>query len=321
LAIAQGRLEPADIARELDRTDELISKASELATSANNAQAVELVQNAAAVQQRAREAYQNGFLEVARARTRAARSIVSKVMSMLLDPEERADRVEHELQGTDDLLAQAREWLGPSAPEMTRTLLEAALRQQSQAWELFRAGNHRPSLRMTHQVREMLTKIRLQVEEFDPARLEEAFRRTEEIVKGAMESSSAGSSRAMEMADKANQMLHRAVEFASNGRYMAARQHLTQAQRFAYRSMRITSGEPVDDFERLAEQYQTSLARLTERLGQAPNESAARLMQESQEHFRLASELYQAESESQERAFAELNLAMRLLTKARELLE
>jgi hypothetical protein len=267
-------------------------------------------------------AFRNGFLEVAKVRTAAARGLGNRILAMLLDPEERADRVEQELQYTDDMLARARDVLGPAGPDMARTMLEAALKQQSQAWELFRAGNHRPALRMTHQAREMLNKLRLQVEQFDPVRLEEAFRRTEELVARAKDAGRAGSSRVLALAEHASQMLHRAHEFVSSGRYMAARQHLMQAERLAHRALRVAGGQTDGgDYDRLAEQYEANLARLSERLSQAPHDGAARLVEESQEHYRLASELYQAGPESEERAFAELNLAMRLLNKAKGLLE
>lgn len=321
-AFAQGPPDVMNLERELERTEEMIRQAAELAGAAGNAQAAELVKNAMELQEQARQAFRNGFFEVARIRTTAARTIVAKVMAMLLDPKERADRVESELQRTDDLLAKTREALGPAGPEMARSLLDAAFRQESQAWEQFRAGNHRPALRMTNQVREILTRLRLQMEEFDPNRLEEAFSRTEEIVTKATEAAGSASSRVQELAEQAAHMLQRAHEFASNGQYLAAVHHLTQAQRLAHRALRLAGGQPDnDDYDRLAEQYQASFARIMDLLGQAPNEAAGNLIQESREHFRLSSELYQAGPESQERAFAELNLAMRLLNKAKDLLE
>ena len=320
-AIAQS---PGDLTlqRELERTDEILRKASELVAAANNAQAAELLESALGIQEQAHVAFRNGFPEVARIRTMTARGLANRIFALLLDPEERADRVEQELQRTDDMLSRARDVLGPQSPDISRTLLEGALKHQSQAWELFRAGSHRPALRMTLQARELLNKLRLQTEEFDPARLEEEFRRTEELVARAMDAAKTGSSRVVQLAEQASDLLRRAHEFVSDGRYLAARHHLTQAQRLAHRSLRLGNGEEdVDDFERLSEQYQAGFARLSEGLSQSPNEGAAQLAQESQEHFRLAQELYQAGPESEERAFAELNLALRLLNKAKDLLE
>lgn len=320
-AFAQG---PGDVTlqRELERTDEILRKASELVASANNAQAAELLQSALSIQEQAHVAFRNGFPEVARIRTMTARGLANRIFSLLLDPEDRADRVEQELQHTDDMLARARDFLGPHSPDISRTLLEGALKHQSQAWELFRAGNHRPALRMTFQARELLNKLRLQTEEFDPARLEDEFRRTEELVARAMEAAQSGTSRVVQLAEQASELLRKAKEFVSDGRYLAARHHLTQAQRLAHRALRLQSGEPdVDDFERLSQQYQAGFERLSEGLRASHNEGAMQLAQESQEHFRLAHELYQAGPESEERAFAELNLALRLLNKAKDLLE
>jgi hypothetical protein len=252
----------------------------------------------------------------------AARGLANRILSLLLDPQERSDRVEQELMHTDDLLARARDVLGPSGPDLTRTLLEAALKQQTQAWELFRAGNHRPALRMTFQARELLNKVRLQAEEFDPARLEKEFRQTEELVARAMDVAQSASSRVRQMAEQASNQLRRAHDFVSSGRYLAARHHLTQAQRLAHRALRLAAGDAgADDFERLSEQYEAGFARLSDGLQQNSHEGAAQLARESQQHFQLARELYQAGPESEERAFAELNLALRLLNKAKDLLE
>jgi hypothetical protein len=312
----------ASLERELERTEELIRQAAELARDAGNAQAIELINQAMEIQQQARIGFRNGDYEAARIRTTAARTIVTKVMAVLLDPQERADRVQQELQRTDDMLAKARDHLGPGGPETARTLLEATQRQQQQAWELFRGGSHRPALRMTYQVREVLNKVRLQLEEFDPDRLEAQFKRIEELVRRATEAAAtSGNVRATELADRARGLLMRAHEFMANGQYLAAKHHLNQARNFAKRSLQLSSsGDSPQAFERMANQYEQRLARLTDLLAGTSNDAAAALITESQEHFRLALELNQAGPESAQRAFAELNLALRLLERAKELL-
>lgn len=321
-AWAQSSGDAAQLQRELERTDELLRKASDLVSAAKNEQAAELLETALNLQEQAKTAFRNGFLGVALTRTSAARNLAQRIVAMLLDPEERADRVQQELERTDDLLARAREALGPAGPDVTRTLLEAAHKQQSQAWELYRAGNFRPALRMSFQARELLSKVRLQNEEFDASRLEELFRQTEELVARAIEAARSSSSRVMQMAERASDLLRRAQEFASNGRYLTVRHHLMQAQRLAQRALRLASGDAgAGDFERLSEQYEAGFDRLSEKLSQATDPAATDLARESQEHYRLAQELYQAGAESEERAFAELSLALRLLNKAKDLLE
>jgi tetratricopeptide (TPR) repeat protein len=312
----------ANLERELERTEELIQKAAELARDAGNAQALELIGQAMEIQQQARKGFGNGNYDAARVRTQAARTIVTKVMALLLNPQDRADRVQQELQRTDDMLAKARDHLGPGGPESARTLLEAAHRQQQQAWELFRGGSQRPALRMTYQVRKVLNKARLQTEEFDPDKLEAQFKRVEELVRQATEAAAtSGNVRAGQLAERAQELLIRAREFVANRQYLAAKHHLNQAGKFAQQSLRLSrSGDSPGSFERMANQYEERLARMTDLLAGAPNEAVANLLTESQEHYRLAIELNQAGPESAQRAFAELHLAVRLLERAKELL-
>ena len=321
VVFAQGS-DQTNLERELERTEELIRQAAELARDAGNAQAMDLIHQAMEIQQQARNGFRNGNYEAARVRTTAARTIVTKVMALLLDPQDRADRVQQELQRTDDMLAKVRDHLGPGGPEIARTLVDATHRQQQQAWELFRGGSQRPALRMTYQVREVLGKVRLQLEEFDPDRLEAQFQRIEELVRQASETAAtSGNVRSAELADRAQQLLMRAREFVANGQYLAAKHHLNQARNFAGRSLQVSrSGDSPQAFERMAHQFEQRLARLTDLLTGAPNDAATTLITESQEHYRLALELHQAGPESAQRAFAELNLAIRLLERAKELL-
>jgi len=321
-ALAQGTGHMLEIERELERTEQMIRRAAELARDAGNARAVELIQRAAEVQMRARNRFRNNEMEMARSNTMAARKLVQHATALLLNPEERADRVQHELRRTDEMLSRARDHVGPAAPETVISLLEFAQRLQEQSWELFRGGSLKPSLRMTHQVREVLRKLAALAGAANPERLQAEYQRTAELVETALVAArETAHDRAMQLAEQAEEMLRRGHILLEEGKPHAARRHMEQARKLAKHALNLT-GEVGGrgTFEAAIERYERMYERLSARLQESRNDAALEVLGESQEHYRLARELAAAGGESAQRANAELRLAFRLLERVRNLL-
>jgi hypothetical protein len=325
-AQAQGDAK-ARLEQELQRTAEIIQRAADLARDAGNAQAVELVKKAMELQAGAMESFRNGRYLVSASQTKMARELALRALGLLLRPEERTERVELELQRTDDMLASAHDEASPDWPENTRALLAGAARQQEQAWQYYRAGQLRPALRLTLQVREQLRRLDLHLADGLPEQLRARFERTEELVRRASEEAArSGENQRMALAERAREMLGRAREKLADVRPRPAMQHLQQAERLAEQSLRL-AGEsaPPDDFEAVVARYEARLAMLEGRLAEYPSREASRLMEESHEHFRLARDLTgragDAGDNNRERAMAEMRIAIRLLERAAELVQ
>jgi hypothetical protein len=319
----QGRLE-----QELQRTDEVIQRVADMARDAGNAQAGELVRKALELQGRARQSFGSGRYAISASQTKLARELAQRALGLMLRPEERAERVELELQRTDDLIASAREDAGPDRPEPAAKLLDGAMRQQEQAWEYYRASQLRPALRLTLQVREQLRRLDHRMADAVPAQLRARLDRTEEIVRQASdEAAAAGERQRTAMAERARAMLARAREEFADGRTRPALQHMEQAERLARRALRNAGEEgPPDDLEAAMSRYQARAEQIQARLNDFPSAEASRLLQESREHFRLAHELTDRngappDADVRERATAELRIAMRLLERAGELVQ
>ena len=322
-ALAQGTGNMATLERELERTETVLERAAELARGAGNAQAGELVKRAIEIQTEARISFRNGNWEISRVRTVAARKLAERAIALLMRPDERLERVESELERTDEMLFRARERIGPSAPETAHTFLESANRQQQQAWEMYRGSQLRPALRLTLRVREMLRKLAAQLSQADPARFEAMYRRTEDLVTRALEKASgSGVQTMMEQAERAREMLRLAQQDFEEGHPGVARRNLDQAHRIAQRVMRAGENRvTVEDFERLAQRYEARFEVVGRLLADNPDPTAGGLMNESQEHYRLARELAPRSGDDLKRAMAEIRIAARLLERAQKALE
>jgi len=77
----------------------------------------------------------------------------------------------------------------------------------------------------------------------------------------------------------------------------------------------------VEDFERLAQRYEARFEVVGRLLADNPDPTAAGLMNESQEHYRLARELAPRSGDDLKRAMAEIRIAARLLERAQKALE
>lgn len=319
-AMAQGPSDLANLEREIENTQVLIQRAADMARDAGNAQAAELVKKAQEVQHQARQSFGNGRFEAARIMTTAARKLAAKAISLMQNPDARGDRVQAELERTDDLLSRAREHLEPSSPESARTFLAAAHRQQEQAWQLFRSSEIRPALRMTLQVREMLRKLAARLGDNNTDRIEALLKRTEDLVGQANDAALAGGNQAaLRLAGRATEMLNRAKEFIAQGRAQAAKRHLEQAGNLARQSLRQgENGAP--SLEDAARRYEAMFDQVRDMQGQTENPAVERLMGESREHFNLALELAASVGDNNTQALAEMRLAHRLLQQAREIL-
>jgi len=312
-----GRLE-----QELQRTDEIIQRATELVRDAGNAQAAELVKKAVAIQSEAHMSFRNGRRAMSATQTKTARELAQRAMGLVMRPEERKERVQVELERTDEMLQGAKEKMTPDWPETAMALLSGAGRQQENAWEYYRADQLRPALRLTLQVREILRKLQRQMAGNEPGEIRAHVDQIVDLVRRAVrEAEESGQRHRIKLADRAREMLRRAQESMQDGRGRAARPHLEQAERLARQSLRVENrNDGADEFETSMMRYQQELKALQERLSEFPSAEATRLVDESMEHHRLAREVADGEEQAPERAMAELRIAMRLLGRAADLL-
>lgn len=313
----------ARLEQELQRTDEIIQKAAEQVRDAGNSQAALLVKQAIETQKEAHNSFRGGRFIVCAAQTRAAREMAQKALAILLRPEERTERVEQELQRTDEMIQAVREEASPDWPETALALLDGAERQQQKAWEFYRAGDLRPALRLTLQVREHLRKLQNLLPNGGAERFRERFEKVAELVRHALrEAEDSGRKRRMQLAERAQEMLMRAKESAGSGRVRPAIRQLEQAERLAEQSLRLEGGQGgAQEFDAGMARYAERLEQLQMRLADHPSREASRLMEESTEHHRLAREQAGAKDGTPEQAMAELRIANRLLERAFELVQ
>lgn len=318
-ALAQSTGDLATLERELEATDMIIHRAAEMARDAGNVQAAELVKKAVETQAQARHSFASNNLAGVRILTMAARKMAQRAIALMHSPDGRGDRVQAELERTDELLSRAREHLDPASPESAHSFLTAAQHQQEKAWQLFRSNELRPALRMTLQVRNMLKKLTARLGHDNPDRLNAILTRVEALVEKANAAALAGGNpRALRLAARATEMLKRAKEFIANEQMQPARRHLEQAGKLARQALRHGDDQSptLDDAMR---RYESMFDQLRDMLSESPNPAAERLLEESREHFDLAVELAAEGEDKMTQAQAEMRLATRLLQQARKI--
>ena len=233
-----------DVQVALDRTDDLIARATDIVSGAGNAQADIELAAAVRLQADARAAFGAGSYRLSldltyRARLRADRAIA--LVRGLPDP----DRVLVQLERTRELLDRARERIEECDNDRARALLRAAFEIQARAEASARDGRYLAALQLTMSARERAQRaLRMcHAEENLREAAERALTRTDELI-----------SRARDLVadhggDPARRSLERAVDLEAEawGEFRAERfdaaLRLTQSARtFAHRALRLAGG-------------------------------------------------------------------------------
>ena len=135
-------------------TDMLIEEAREIAVDRNVANLDRRIEQAVALQTRAKDQFQRGHDENALDLTMRARGILRDALADLkqdLDPE----RVRTTLVQTDEVLARLRAALGESDSESAKEIAARAVSQQQQAWQEYDGGRPRAALAHTKLARRL----------------------------------------------------------------------------------------------------------------------------------------------------------------------
>jgi hypothetical protein len=134
--------------RELERTDRLIDRAAPLVHETHNDDATRLFDRALALQGTAWETFRAGRARAAVARTREARVLVNRVLTLIRGPVD-DERVAQELAETDRVVERANEVVRGAESDSARRVLETARDHQKRARGLFGDRQFRAALAQT----------------------------------------------------------------------------------------------------------------------------------------------------------------------------
>jgi hypothetical protein len=225
----------------LDRTDDLIARATEIVSGTENTQAQSELSFAVRLQASARAEFGAGHYAVSIDLTRRARLHADKAIAIvqgLPDP----DRVLAQLERTRELLERARERIAECNIDRARALLRAAFEMQVRAEASAREGRYLAALQLTMSARERAHRALRMCNLEDNLReaADRALARTDELISRARDALADNES------GPARQALNRAVDLQAEAwvqfraGHLEASLRLTQSARtFAHRAIRL----------------------------------------------------------------------------------
>jgi len=225
----------------LDRTDDLIARATEIVSGADNALAQSELSFAVRLQANARAEFGAGHFVVSIDLTRRARLHADKAIAIvqgLPDP----DRVLAQLERTRELLERARERIAECNIDRARALLRAAFEMQVRAEASADEGRYLAALQLTMSARERGHRALRMCNLEDNLReaADRALAHTDELISRARDTLADRES------EPARQALSRAVDLQAEAwvqfraDHLEASLRLTQSARtFAHRAIRL----------------------------------------------------------------------------------
>jgi hypothetical protein len=174
----------ATVGRQIERTDDLLSRARDKVGQTGSQKAVSLLESAIKTQIEAKEFFRGNSLRIALKATLKARESAAQAVDIAGSDRYNAYLVERELHRTDELIAKAAdigEELGSNG--VIRGLLENAREMQSQAYVSYRSDNMRTAMNKTSRAREITRKALMGMEkDFQPERIERFLHHSDRLI-------------------------------------------------------------------------------------------------------------------------------------------
>ena len=160
-----NRNNTAHVERELQRTDDLISRATDKAAEFGVGETIHrMLENAKGAQSKAYEKLRSGHLVAAMNQTMRARELTNKALKQM-EKAVQPKRVEKYLQQNDRLISDIRDMLSESPNSEAERLLEAALDHQKAARDAYSDGQIQTVIVEAKAARELTNKARNLIED------------------------------------------------------------------------------------------------------------------------------------------------------------
>jgi hypothetical protein len=246
-ASAQGNRDGERLRRELEKTDEVMSRARDIVRDAMSARGRQMLEAAQDVQRNAWQAFHGRRERLAFDLTMRARDEALRAIRFSESEFRAVERIRNLLDSTSDLVGEASAVVPQSGDQEAIRLFDAGRLQLTRAHEAFRDRRFRQALTLTLTSRDLLLRA-LRLAEDSPAaspdRLREVIERTEALAREADAAGAADDRRARELLEQGNRQLDQAREAARDGRprlafqrAMAARERFLDVLRLSERSL------------------------------------------------------------------------------------
>jgi HEPN domain-containing protein len=252
---------------ELERTDQLIDRAREMASQSDNKGAVEVVAQAGKLQQQAWDAFNASQYANASKLTRLARELLRSAVAISRGTEQSGDHAQKRIERAQDRMDRAKEVLDNGGCEQLKGLYDAATANLNRAWEFYRKNENRPAVKLANQVEDIADRI---LEKCGSSAGQSGqFESRRENVSGLIEQAkqvvtSCDDAKAKSHLDQAEKSFDMADELYASGRIDAAFLSLRRARESAVRATQICQGS-----DRLTQRLEQLKSQVDATRGQA----------------------------------------------------
>lgn len=235
---------------ELDRTDDILTRAREVVIATNSPQAKVIYDKAVTLQAQALEQFQlgpaGGHWNFSSKLTLQARLRAQEAIAAGRDSQQNETALLRRLERAQDLLDQARGAFGQADHSSLESLYLSAERNLERAWEFFRQQHFRAALKLTNQVErtaeKMLQTLNREVQrDLNYERQVENARQYLDHVRDQIIGCESPS--ALQLIDQAEQSLRQALQYESEGNREASLRALQQSREAGTQATRECRGE------------------------------------------------------------------------------
>ena len=290
--LAQGQQVRERLQSQLERTEEILVRAREMVQSTKSSQAKVAYDDARRLQDMAMDQFRQGpggqHWEMAAKLTMQARQRAQTALTAARTSEQNETALVRLLERTEEMLQRARGLIGETDIDALPTLYQSAKNNLDRAWEFYRDGQYRASLKIANQVERAAEKLLQQANR--TARSEDNFQRRREQVgnafalyQGRLDDCDSGT--AARLMEQARAALQTAERFANEGNLQAANNALQQCYKLALQAGRLCGGAA--DLQLRYERLQDRADRLAEDIAPG-DDQAARLLSQAREQLDLA---------------------------------
>jgi hypothetical protein len=315
------------IAGELDKTDQLIERARDAAVESGLAKARALVDNAAELQQKARDHFRRGKNSPAEQYTLKAREKALEAIAATRSPEENENAVRRQLERTDRILNIIRERIddrnGRGRRRDSDTQLESLFRRQNAAWRHFHEHRLRAALKQTLKIREQAGQLGEKTRRFRPGVVdaERSFDRTRDFLdrarKPVIES---GLEKNIDMFRRAERRYNQAKEALEKNQTSVAGEHLKICHELLNRALvGLEKTVDPDEVEKLIEKASRRWDRLEGAVIDAGDDRIREMYRQAEQHLGRARSLL--EGKKPVRALTQAHAAVEIINRLEEDLE
>ncbi len=289
---AQSGLLRDRLLSELERTDQVISRAREVVLTASSSQAKLAYDQAVTLQTEAQERFRlgpgGGNWDVSAKLTLQARVRAQEAIAAARDSQQNETALLRRLERASDVLDQARDAMGRTDQQVLEALYESARRNLDRAWEFYREQQYRAAVKLANQVERAAEKIQQAINR--DAQRGQNFERQLENVRRFMDqvrqqTADCEDPQASQLMEQARRAFSLAEQVEAEGQREAALRALQNCRELIDQASRGCTGG--SDLQRRYERLVDQTDRLAEDV--VPGDSrSAHLLQQAREQLDLA---------------------------------